>query len=94
MISTRTLNKFNEIRALIFAGSHQVKQEDGFIVTLDEWGHIDSYSSRLVAPEAYDILQEFILHNPLSVELAEVSTGMCAIRDCKVPSRHFAYMLT
>lgn len=92
MLNTKTVKKFNEIRALIFAGSPQVREHDGHIVTFNEHGHIDSTVAVLAGNSAYSMLVGWIKHSPLSIELVEIN-GRPVIRD-KAFRSHLAYMLT
>ena len=71
MIPTEIANRFNEIRALIFLKSPQVKDQNGYIVTLDEHGNTDAVVAELGASDSFERLCKAIQTNPLNVILVE-----------------------
>lgn len=93
MLSSKTVQKFNEVRALIFAKSPQVQQSGEFLVTLDENKKIDCRVAHLACPESYDTIIRCIQKSPLSIELLETANH-AIIRSRAAPHRPLAYMLT
>ncbi len=93
MLSTETTNTFNTMRALLYVNSPQVREEDGHIVILNEYGNVETVVAKLKNEHSFCLLRSMIYDDPVSVELVECN-NVAVIRYRKYPNRHLAYMLT
>lgn len=93
MLSTETINTFNTMRALVYVHSPQVREEDGHIVILNEYGNVETIVAKLKNENSFCLLCSMIHDNPVSVELVECN-DVAVIRYRKYTNCHLAYMLT
>lgn len=99
MIPTKTLQKFNEIRALIFCQSPQVNERDGHIITLDERGMPDCIVARIASDISYAGICARIRKDPSKVQLVQWPhpanpEPLCIVDTQYTPHTILAFMLT
>ena len=72
MITTNILKKFNMIKLLIFCGSPNITEENGFIMYHNTHQGVDEKVAVLADNHAFANIYKAVRENPKSVELMEL----------------------
>jgi hypothetical protein len=95
MVPFAILNKFNILRALIYASSPQVRERDGYIEILDSHDNAERVAACVVS-DSFERIVQAIHKNPLSVSLVVLAERTDSERYAIAErvSIYHAFMLT